>query len=259
MARPRKNNAEYFSHDANLRNNIKIRALRSKYPQNIGYSAYNMLLEIMTDADNFRLENNDLQNTLIAWDIGLDEDLYTDILEFMVTIGLMQRDPEWIWNDHLLERMQPVLNKRKVMQEKYQVRGEKPAETPPAPPKPAKAKKETLTEEQWKEFIQLYNTWETIEGSIYKAKNIFLKLPSTYKNTISNAMCDTWEDIKAKIPLYKKSDKWMRWYKHNATTWINGHMWEGTPEPYNHNKGKAPNQQNNGKASSKSGYSDHKV
>lgn len=40
----------------------------------------------------------------------------------MVTVGLMQRDPEWIWNDHLLERMQPVLNKRKVMQENYQIR-----------------------------------------------------------------------------------------------------------------------------------------
>lgn len=66
MARPRKNNAEYFSHDANLRNNIKIRAIRSKYSQNIGYSAYNMLLEILTDADNFRIENTDLQKTLIA-------------------------------------------------------------------------------------------------------------------------------------------------------------------------------------------------
>lgn len=259
MARPRKNNAEYFSHDANLRNNIKIRAIRSRYPQNIGYSTYNMLLEIMTDADNFRIENNDLQHTLIAWDIGLDEELYSDILDFMVTIGLIQRDIEWIWNDHLLERMQPVLNKRKVMQEKYQVRWEKPPEIPKTPPKPEKPKKETLSEEQWKEFIQLYNTWETIEGSIYKAKNIFLKLPSTYKNTISSEMRDTWADIKAKIPLYKKSDKWMRGYKHNATTWINGHMWEGSPEPYNPNKGKAPNQQSNGKASSKSWYSDHKV
>lgn len=66
MARPRKNNAEYFSHDASLRNHIKIRALRSKYENNIGYSAYNMLLEILTDADNFRIENSPLQITLVA-------------------------------------------------------------------------------------------------------------------------------------------------------------------------------------------------
>lgn len=214
----------------------------------------------MTDADNFRIENNDLQNTLIAWDIGLDEELYSDILDFMVTIGLMQRDPDWIWNDHLLERMQPVLNKRKVMQEKYQVRGwEKPPETPaPAPKTPDKKPKKTITylsQDQWKEFIQLY--WP--DESVYKAKEKFLKLEVTYRHSTSDEIRDTWKDIKASLPKFQSSDKWMRGYKHNATTWINGRMWMMEPAQYNPNKGKAPNQQNNGKASSKSWYSDHKV
>lgn len=78
----------------------------------------------------------------------------------MVQLGLMQRDPEWIWNDNLLERMQPVLNKRKIMQENYQIRGQKPAEEKKGdtPPKPEKKRKTYLTEENWAEFLELYKT-----------------------------------------------------------------------------------------------------
>lgn len=224
-----------------------------------------MLLEILTDADNFRIENSPLQITLVAWDLGIDESLFTNILDFMVSIGLMQRDPEWIWNDHLLERMQPVLNKRKVMQENYQIRWHKPAEekkgdTPPAPPKEPKKRKAYLTEENWATFLELYKTpGKNNDSSIYKAKKLFLALENTYKHSGTNEVRDTWSDIQKSLPLWVKSQKWMSGYKHMATTWINGHMWEIEPEPYNQNKGKAPNQQNNGKASSKPGYSDHKV
>ena len=65
MARPRKNNAEYFSHDATLRNDIKIKALRSNFGSD-GYASYCILLEILTYADNFRVPNSDLQRTLMA-------------------------------------------------------------------------------------------------------------------------------------------------------------------------------------------------
>ena len=32
MARPKKNNAEYFTHDADMRNDVKIKALRRNFP-----------------------------------------------------------------------------------------------------------------------------------------------------------------------------------------------------------------------------------
>ena len=265
MARPRKNNAEYFSHDANLRNNIKIRAIRSKYSQNIGYSAYNMLLEILTDADNFRIENTDLQKTLIAWDIGIDEDLYSDILDFMVSIGLMQRDKEWIWNDHLIERMQPVINKRKIMQERYQVRGVDQQPTPPDEPKPPKTprpkkEKQFLTEEEWQIFIKEYQKKGPDDSSVYKAKEKFLKTPRKYKHSVSNEERDVWDDILSSLPKWKVSRKWVNGYIHNASTFIGQRLWEQNPEPYT---APASKQSNSGQAAKPqhrtSQYSDSKV
>jgi hypothetical protein len=200
----------------------------------------------LTDADNFRVANTPLQTVLIAGDIGIEEKLYTDILDFMVSIDLMQRSPEWIWNDHLLERMQPVLSKRKFMQELY-ANGQKPPEQPTEPPppgdgKPPKPKKEkrNLTQEQWKEFIAIYPKAD----SVYKAKEKFLKLESTYTHSLSGTTRDTWADILEGIVKWKKSDTWVRGYQHNATTWINGHMWEAEPAPYDpakYNKTKQPN------------------
>ncbi|MBL4705443.1 MAG: DUF4373 domain-containing protein [Flavobacteriales bacterium] len=44
MARPLKNNADYFSHDNNMRNDKKILAVRRKYGSD-GYSVWCMILE----------------------------------------------------------------------------------------------------------------------------------------------------------------------------------------------------------------------
>lgn len=46
MARPIKNNADYFSHDIGMRNDMKIKALRRKYGL-VGYASYVMLIEII--------------------------------------------------------------------------------------------------------------------------------------------------------------------------------------------------------------------
>lgn len=58
MARPQKNNADYFSHDNSMRNNRKIKALRTKHGV-FGYGVWCMLLEYLTSC-----ENNEIQKTL---------------------------------------------------------------------------------------------------------------------------------------------------------------------------------------------------
>lgn len=139
MARPRKNNAEYFSHDASLRNNLRVKALRNKYKSD-GYAAYCILLEILTEAENFRIQNTDLQRTLIAGDIGIEEQLYQDILDFMVSVQLMSRNDDFIWNEHLIERMEPLIRKRNSMRESYESRPpEETQDPPPGPPSPPEA------------------------------------------------------------------------------------------------------------------------
>lgn len=241
MARPRKNNAEYFSHDADLRNSRNLRPVRSKY-KNDGYATFVMLLEMLTDADNFRLLDNTKERGLIAGDIGIDVELFEDILEMLVDLELIQSDGEWLWSDSLLERMQPVLKKRTLMQEKYQIRGITPGDPPP-PPKPKAPKKQYMTLEKWQEFLDKYPK----KQNLYKAKEKFLKLE-----------LNLWDDIIKGLALYETSDKWMRGYKHDATTWINGHLWEDTPDQYvkpTRNTTTTPNE----RITKKTGYSDSKV
>ena len=60
MARPIKNNADYFTHDSQMRNHRKIKALRYKFGL-IGYAVYNMLLEVLTNAENFKFEWDELE------------------------------------------------------------------------------------------------------------------------------------------------------------------------------------------------------
>ena len=50
MARPIKNNMDYFPHDNKMRNDRKIKALRAKYGLE-GYAVYNMLLETLCEAE----------------------------------------------------------------------------------------------------------------------------------------------------------------------------------------------------------------
>lgn len=121
--------------------------------------------------------------------------------------------------------MEPVLRKRQAMQEAYRTREETPPappkeeEKPPKPPKEPKGKKErkNLGETEWDAFSKRYPKKE----HMYKAKEKFLKLEF-----------DLWPEILAGLDKWETSDKWMRGFKHNATTWINGRLWADSPDPY---------------------------
>lgn len=253
MARPRKNNAEYFSHDATLRNDIKIKALRSNFGSD-GYASYCILLEILTDADNFRVPNSDLQRTLMAWDIGIAEKTFDEILDLMTRLELVQQNDEWIWINHLLERMEPVLRKRRAMQDAYHDRIEEPqkepevpaappaGEKPPKEPKPKREKK-YLWEKEWAIFHERYPKKE----HMHKAKEKFYKIDAS-----------EWPAILDGLTKWEGSDKWVRGFKHNATTWINWHLWADKPDPYNWNP-TTKNEPRKQPTTRKTGYSDTQV
>ena len=57
MARPIKNYADYFSHDNDMRDDERIKAVRRRF-SHLGYSTWNMLLERLCRAENFRIEYN---------------------------------------------------------------------------------------------------------------------------------------------------------------------------------------------------------
>src|SRR5688572_6118153 len=111
MARPIKDNADYFSHDTSMRDDPKIKALRRKFGH-IGYSVWNMLLESITDSDNFRF-NIDYEIT--AGDYDIDPDILRDMIIYCVKMDLLQTNinDTVIWSKTLDNRMQPLLSKRK--------------------------------------------------------------------------------------------------------------------------------------------------
>jgi len=116
MARPRKNNAEYFSHDANMRSDRKIIALRAKYWLE-GYAIRCMLQETLAWAENFIISYNDMEIELLAWDFGVDSDIFADIVLYMVKIKLLELENQVLSCSALVESLEPLLNKRKRYRE----------------------------------------------------------------------------------------------------------------------------------------------
>lgn len=111
MARPIKDNADYFSHDASMRDDAKIKALRRKFKHE-GYSIWNMLLESITDSDNFRFH---IDYEITAGDYDIEPEKLRDIVEYCVKLGLLQTNinDTVIWSNTLDKRMFPLLSKRK--------------------------------------------------------------------------------------------------------------------------------------------------
>ena len=89
MARPQKNNADYFTHDANMRNDLKIRALRRKFGLE-GYAIWAFLLEVLTDADYFRIEWDEFNQELLAGDFDIDSECLTEVVEYCCKLKLLQ-------------------------------------------------------------------------------------------------------------------------------------------------------------------------
>lgn len=112
MARPKKNNADYFSHDNSMRNHRKIKALRAEYGVE-GFSAYVMLLETLTEADNFQLElRKELDWKILAGDFGIDSERLKDIFKLMEELELIKIKDCLVVCESLNKRLEPVLEKR---------------------------------------------------------------------------------------------------------------------------------------------------
>jgi hypothetical protein len=126
MARPKKHNADYFSHDCDMRNDAKIKALRRKFGL-VGYAVYNMLLEHLTNCDHFKFECTNLNIELLAGDFDMEPDLLLEIIDYLEQLTLISRESEFLFSDKLIERFEGLLRKRT---QKPHKKGVCAAETP---------------------------------------------------------------------------------------------------------------------------------
>lgn len=89
MARPTKNNCDYFSHDNDMRNDDKIRAIRRKFG-NDGYAVWNMLLEVLCKSEHFFLKLDNVKLETLSGDFEVDSDLLSKMLDYYVSINLLK-------------------------------------------------------------------------------------------------------------------------------------------------------------------------
>ena len=89
MARPTKNNAEYFSHDADMRNDVKVKALRRRF-SHTGYAVWCYILETLTDTDFFEVDYRALNQELLAADYDVSVEELREIVDYCCTLELLQ-------------------------------------------------------------------------------------------------------------------------------------------------------------------------
>jgi hypothetical protein len=112
MARPTKHNADYFSHDTMMRNDPKIKALRRKY-SHIGFSVWNMILELLTSNEYFEYEWTELNVELLAPDFDIDAEDLIDIVQYCIKIDLLQLTNGYLHCENLTFRLEETLLSRR--------------------------------------------------------------------------------------------------------------------------------------------------
>jgi len=113
MARPTKHNVTYFPHDCDMRNDLKINALRRKFGHK-GYSIWNMLLELLGDSDYFEYEWTDINIELLSADFNIDASELKEIVDYLLFLNLMQIEQNFITCNTFTKRLESeVLSRRK--------------------------------------------------------------------------------------------------------------------------------------------------
>lgn len=110
MARPVKNNCDYFPHDNGMRNHPKVKAIRNKF-QN-GYAIWVMTLEYLTASDGNVFEYSDLQFELLSGDFGFSVTEIREVVDYSIKLEMLFNKNGFINSDSLDERLLPVYEKR---------------------------------------------------------------------------------------------------------------------------------------------------
>lgn len=93
MAKPSKFCADYFPHDADMRNDIKIKALRRRFSLT-GYAVWCLTLESMTASDRLQLDFSEINRELLAADFDITEEQLTEVIEYCCRLNLFQRSED---------------------------------------------------------------------------------------------------------------------------------------------------------------------
>lgn len=112
MARPIKNNADYFSHDNDMRDDERIKAVRRKF-SHLGYATWNMLLERLCRAEDFKVEYNEDNLDIMAGDFNIEPEQLKEIIDYLIKLKLIIQEGEIIFSQTMINRFEGLFRKRK--------------------------------------------------------------------------------------------------------------------------------------------------
>ena len=113
MARPSKNNCDYFPHLTTMRNHKKVKAIRNKFGQVLGYAFWAMILEYLTEQDGNEFEFSTIEIEMFAGELGVSAAEIQDMINFCMVLELLFiTEDNFIYSDSLNESLKPVYEKR---------------------------------------------------------------------------------------------------------------------------------------------------
>ena len=223
MARPVKNYCDYFSHDRDMRNHKKIKAVRNKFGIT-GYAIWCMVLEYLTGNDGNEFEFSESELELISGDFGVSVTEISDMLNYCIRLELLFLKDGFINSESLDERLNSVYEKRKVAKSisKKQLRnngkfihsnaeynGVSVTEMPQSKVKESKVKESILDNGTWeseKNQFLIAEQWQMKQISEFGLnKEKMTELMNVFLKEIENK-----EDYKDLKELKKH---WYNWYK----------------------------------------------
>ena len=111
MARPIKNNCDYFPHDRDMRNHKKIKSIRTKFKSQ-GYAVWVMILEYLTGNDGNEFEYSEMEFELMSGDFDEPAELIKSVVDYAIKLELLFSKNDFIFSESLNERLAPVYEKR---------------------------------------------------------------------------------------------------------------------------------------------------
>jgi len=191
MSRPRKNNADYFSHDNDMRNDDKILSVRRKFWHE-WYSVWNMLLEKLCKSTWFIIDVDNVSIELLSWDFVVDPEKLKEIIDYFVYIRLIFREWDRIYSQKMIDRFEWLLSKRQRDIEYRQWKQKEEividVDNPQSKVKESKVKENNILY-KLEDFILSWNSIENIRQNW----KIVKWLPRTIK--ITNKLKSTWDKI----------------------------------------------------------------
>jgi hypothetical protein len=109
MARPKKLNADYFPHDVDMRNDLKIKALRTKFGFK-GYACWCMMLEHLGNSNYFEYEWNELNIELLSTDFLLSSEELIEFVEYCIKLELLQIENGYLTCEKFSNRLTNVFS-----------------------------------------------------------------------------------------------------------------------------------------------------